>query len=86
MAQHRDIDRLVQLESAWGNPAGDGNLIDHHADVFLKSKENLLPEKRLPTRHTREILRLHFESHLAPRQIGSICKAAKAQYSAIRSG
>ncbi len=29
-------------------------------------------------RHTREILRLHFESHLAPRQIARICKVAKS--------
>jgi transposase len=29
-------------------------------------------------RHTREILRLHFESHLAPRQIAKICKVAKS--------
>jgi hypothetical protein len=48
------------------------------ADVFLKSKENMLPEKRLTMRHTREILRLHFESHLAPRQIAKICKVAKS--------
>src|ERR1017187_5200636 len=38
----------------------------------------MLPEKRLPMRHTREILRLHFESHLAPRQIAKICKVAKS--------
>lgn len=29
-------------------------------------------------RHTREILRLHFESHLAPRQIAKICQVAKS--------
>jgi transposase len=29
-------------------------------------------------RHTREILRLHFESHLAPQQIARICKVAKS--------
>jgi DNA-binding transcriptional regulator LsrR (DeoR family) len=29
-------------------------------------------------RKTHEILRLHFESHLAPRQIASICKVAKS--------
>jgi hypothetical protein len=29
-------------------------------------------------RQTREILRLHFESHLAPRQIARICKVAKS--------
>ena len=38
----------------------------------------MLPEKRLTMRHTREILRLHFESHLAPRQIARICKVAKS--------
>lgn len=48
------------------------------ADVFLKSKENILPEKRLPMRHTREILRLHFESHLARRQIATIRKVGKS--------
>ena len=37
-----------------------------------------MPEKRLTMRHTREILRLHFESHLAPRQIAKICKVAKS--------
>jgi transposase len=38
----------------------------------------MLPESRLPMRKTREILRLHFESQLAPRQIASICKVAKS--------
>jgi len=38
----------------------------------------MLPEKRLPMRHTREVLRLYFESHLAPRQIATICKVAKS--------
>ena len=37
-----------------------------------------MPEKRLPMRHTREILRLHYESHLAPRQIARICKVSKS--------
>jgi transposase len=36
-----------------------------------------LPEKRLPMRKTREILRLHFESQLSPRQIASICQVGK---------
>jgi hypothetical protein len=34
----------------------------------------MLPERRLPMRKSREILRLHFESHLFPGQIDSICK------------
>jgi hypothetical protein len=38
----------------------------------------MLPESRLPMRKIHEILRLHFESHLAPRQIASICKVAKS--------
>jgi hypothetical protein len=38
----------------------------------------MLPESRLPMRRTREILRLHFESELPPRQIASICKVAKS--------
>jgi transposase len=46
-------------------------------DVFLEVKENILPEKRLPMRQTREILRLHFESRLTPRQIAAICKVGK---------
>src|SRR5277367_984281 len=37
----------------------------------------MLPEKRLPMRKTREILRLHFESQLSPRQIASICSVGK---------
>src|SRR5277367_3833396 len=37
----------------------------------------MLPEKRLPMRKTREILRLHFESQLSPRQIASICTVGK---------
>jgi transposase len=45
--------------------------------VFLKSKENYLPEERLAIRHTREILRLYFESQLSPRQIAAICKVGK---------
>jgi hypothetical protein len=36
----------------------------------------MLSEKRLPMRHTREILRLHLESNLLPRQIARICKVA----------
>jgi transposase len=32
----------------------------------------------LAMRHTREILRLHFESHLAPRQIAKICNVGKS--------
>jgi len=38
----------------------------------------MLPERRLPMRKTREILRLHFESHLVPRQIASICKISRS--------
>ncbi len=38
----------------------------------------MLPESRLPRRRTREILRLHFESHLVPGQIGSICKVSRS--------
>ena len=38
----------------------------------------MLPESRLPMRKTREILRLHFESHLKPGQIGSICKVSRS--------
>ena len=38
----------------------------------------MLPESRLPMRKTREILRLHFESHLVPRQIASICKVSRS--------
>ena len=30
--------------------------------IFLKSKENVLPEKRLPMRQLREVLRLYFET------------------------
>ncbi len=37
----------------------------------------MLPEKRLPMRKTREILRLHFESQLSPRQIAAICRVGK---------
>ncbi|MDT7815385.1 MAG: hypothetical protein QOJ42_5301 [Acidobacteriaceae bacterium] len=37
----------------------------------------MLPEKRLPMRKTREILRLHFESQLSPRQIAAICTVGK---------
>ena len=37
----------------------------------------MLPEKRLPMRQTREILRLHFESKLSPRQIAIICRVGK---------
>jgi transposase len=36
-----------------------------------------LPEMKLPMRKTREILRLHFESQLSPRQIASICQVGK---------
>jgi transposase len=36
-----------------------------------------LPEMKLPMRKTREILRLHFESQLRPRQIASICQVGK---------
>ena len=38
----------------------------------------MLPESRLPMRKTREILRLHFESHLIPGQIGTICKVSRS--------
>lgn len=38
----------------------------------------MLPERRLPMRKTHEILRLHFESHLVPRQIASICKISRS--------
>ena len=38
----------------------------------------MLPESRLPMRKTREILRLHFESHLIPGQIASICKVSRS--------
>lgn len=38
----------------------------------------MLPESRLPMRKTREILRLHFESHLKPGQIGSICQVSRS--------
>ena len=38
----------------------------------------MLPESRLPMRRTREILRLHFESHLIPSQIASICKVSRS--------
>jgi len=38
----------------------------------------MLPERRLPMRKTREILRLHFESHLNPGQIASICKVSRS--------
>jgi hypothetical protein len=38
----------------------------------------MLPESRLPMRKTREILRLHFESHLVPGQIASICKVSRS--------
>jgi transposase len=38
----------------------------------------MLPESRLPMRKTREILRLHFESHLNPGQIASISKVSKS--------
>ena len=37
----------------------------------------MLPESRLPMRKTREILRLHFESQLSPRQIAAICTVGK---------
>jgi hypothetical protein len=46
----------------------------------------MLPEKRLAIRHTREILRLHFESHLVPRQIASICKVGKSTVQRIWNG
>ena len=36
-----------------------------------------MPEKRLPMRQIREILRLHFETQLSPRQIASICQVGK---------
>lgn len=38
----------------------------------------MLPESRLPMRRTREILRLHFESHLVAGQIASICKVSRS--------
>ncbi len=38
----------------------------------------MLPESRLPMRRTREILRLHFESHLVPGQIASISKVSRS--------
>jgi DNA-binding transcriptional regulator LsrR (DeoR family) len=37
-----------------------------------------LPESRLPMRKTREVLRLHYESHLVPGQIASICKVSRS--------
>ena len=37
-----------------------------------------MSEKRLPMRQLREVLRLYFESHLAPQHIGSICKVSKS--------
>ena len=37
-----------------------------------------MPESRLPTRKTREILRLYFESQLIPGQIASICKVSRS--------
>ena len=37
-----------------------------------------MPEGRLPMRKTREILRLHFESHLIPEQIASICTVSRS--------
>jgi len=38
----------------------------------------MLPERRLPMRKSREILRLHFESYLVPGQIASICKVSRS--------
>ena len=36
-----------------------------------------MPEKRLPMRQIREILRLHFEAQLKDRQIAKICSVGK---------
>ena len=36
-----------------------------------------MPEKRLPMRRIREVLRLHFESKLNERQIAKICSVGK---------
>ena len=36
-----------------------------------------MPEKRLPMRRVREVLRLHFEAKLNERQIAKICSVGK---------
>ena len=36
-----------------------------------------MPERRLPMRHIREVLRLHFEAKLNERQIAKICSVGK---------
>ena len=36
-----------------------------------------MPEKRLPMRRIREVLRLHFEAKLNERQIAKICSVGK---------
>ncbi len=36
-----------------------------------------MPEKRLPMRRIREVLRLHFEAKLKERQIAKICSVGK---------
>jgi len=36
-----------------------------------------VPEKRLPMRQIREVLRLHYEAHLKERQIARICSVGK---------
>jgi hypothetical protein len=43
----------------------------------------MLLESRLPMRKTREVLRLHFESHLVPGQIAIICNGKEKHRPAV---
>ena len=45
---------------------------------FPEIKGEHVARKEITHATIREILRLHFESHLAPQQIGSICKVSKS--------
>lgn len=45
---------------------------------FLNKKGDHVPERRLPMRQIKEVLRLHHEAHLSERQIARACQVSRS--------